>query len=93
MNILLIGNGFDIYHNFPTKYENFLHAVDFLEKNYNETMQNVSDVFSNKKLQDVDGFIEECYKVHNESYKKSDLNRERIIKLIELKNTNQIMRF
>ena len=47
MNLLLLGNGFDIYHKIPTKYENFLHTIEFLKKSYNSDMKTIGDVFSN----------------------------------------------
>ena len=30
MNILVIGNGFDLAHGLPTKYGNFLELLDFI---------------------------------------------------------------
>ena len=33
MNVLLLGNGFDLNCGLPTKYINFLQIVDFLEQN------------------------------------------------------------
>lgn len=36
-NILLVGNGFDLYYKLPTKYADFLHVVKFLLKNRNNS--------------------------------------------------------
>ena len=41
MNMLFLGNGFDLWHCLPTKYENFLHTVDFLQKNLDESIDTV----------------------------------------------------
>ena len=30
MNVLFLGNGFDLFHKLPTKYINFLNTVDSL---------------------------------------------------------------
>lgn len=34
MNILVIGNGFDVAHGLPTKYQDFLEFVDYFERNF-----------------------------------------------------------
>ena len=41
MNILVIGNGFDLAHNLPTKYGDFLHFIDALQT-YDSTIHPVS---------------------------------------------------
>ena len=68
MNVLLIGNGFDIFYNLPTKYANFLHTVDFLIKNYSNEMKSVGDVFSLEILQNEDSFIKDCYLTHKSAF-------------------------
>ena len=32
MNILIVGNGFDLSHYLPTKYDHFMVAMDVIEK-------------------------------------------------------------
>ena len=51
MNVLLLGNGFDIYHKLPTKYSNFLNTVDFLCHYYDDTKEYVGNVFSDSQIQ------------------------------------------
>lgn len=46
MDILLLGNGFDLYHKLPTKYINFLNTVKFLQNNFSETDMTTIDLFS-----------------------------------------------
>jgi len=36
MNILIVGNGFDLSHYLPTKYDHFMSAMDAIE-NWNES--------------------------------------------------------
>ena len=69
MNVLMLGNGFDIYHKLPTKYCNFLHVVNFLNSNYTGEMRTIEDVLGNDKLQTEDKYIKECCDRHHETYK------------------------
>ena len=50
-NILIIGNGFDLYHNLPTRYTDFMTFAEYWDdfyKNYEPPTQGVN--FSNKKI-------------------------------------------
>ena len=86
MKILLLGNGFDIFHKLPTKYQNFLHTVNFLKKEYNSSMNNTGDVFSNKKLMDKE--ISESYERYKKHYDQIPIDSEKINKLISLSQNN-----
>ena len=88
MNVLLLGNGFDIYYKLPTKYINFLNTVDFLRNNYSEDIKTISDVFSSLKLQEKDDFITECYTKHKETYDKTSLDDDKIKEIISLTKDN-----
>lgn len=88
MDILLLGNGFDLSYSLPTQYINFLHTVDFLVNHYNESMQTSGDVFSDQRLQETDGFIVECYEAHKSVYDSTPLQRENILSLIEKAKDN-----
>lgn len=89
MNVLLIGNGFDIFYNLPTKYANFLHTVEFLMKNYSNEMKSVGDVFSQEILQNEDSFIKECYLTHKSAFDATVLDAKRIEYLIEIVKDNE----
>ncbi len=78
MNILLLGNGFDLYHKLPTRYDNFLHTIDFLVKNYKPEMKTIADVFGDSRIQKEDAFIYECYLKHKEVYEKIALEESDI---------------
>lgn len=88
MDILLLGNGFDLSYSLPTQYINFLHTVDFLVNHYNESMQTSGDIFSDRRLQETDGFIAECYEAHKSVYDNTPLQRENILSLIEKAKDN-----
>ena len=83
MNVLLLGNGFDLYYHLPTKYQNFLHTVDYLIQHYSEEIKSVGDVFSAAELQEKDAFISECYNIHKDIYDNTALNQNDILELIE----------
>ncbi len=88
MNILLLGNGFDLYHKLPTRYDNFLHTIDFLVKNYKPEMKTIADVFGDSRLQNVDAFIGECYNTHKTVYENITLDEYAIEQLINLSKDN-----
>lgn len=62
MIVLLLGNGFDLNHKFPTSYINFLNTVTFLRETDREKLSTVGHVFGNEKLQKKDPFMESIYK-------------------------------
>lgn len=89
MRMLLLGNGFDLYHKFPTRYDNFLHTVDFLQQNYDEeTMSTIGDIFGDKRLLEKDKFIPDCYAKHKEAYDEITVDQEKIKKIISLSQDN-----
>lgn len=89
MNILLLGNGFDLYHHFPTRYDNFLHTVDFLQQYYDEdTMNHIGSIFGDKRLQDSDSYIPYCYDIYKEAYDKIELDKVKISEINKLARDN-----
>ena len=89
MDILLLGNGFDLYHKLPTKYINFLNTVKFLQENFNETdMSTIGNVFNDERLYGIDNGIKECYEKYYTTYSNFPLNIEATKKLIELADKN-----
>lgn len=88
MNILLLGNGFDLYHKLPTRYDNFLNTVDFLIKNYTTKTNTIATVFGDEKLQSKDRFISQCYSKHREVYEHISLDEEKISEMISLAKNN-----
>lgn len=68
MKVLLLGNGFDLNHKFPTSYINFLNTITFLRETDRDKLSTIGHVFGNEKLQKKDSFIKECYKKHSRIY-------------------------
>ncbi len=70
MNILLIGNGFDLAHELPTKYENFLDFCERVNRIYsyveggsvpNYKQEYILDIEINKEILDIlDKAIDNC---------------------------------
>ena len=87
-NILLLGNGFDLYYKLPTKYDNFLHVVNYLIRNPSAKLETVGDIFSQKSLQDTDAFIAHCYKAHQKTFDTTLLNKDDISEIINLTEKN-----
>ena len=87
-NILLLGNGFDLYYKLATKYTNFLNVVNYLLNNRGTSIKTIGDVFSQKSLQEVDKFIAECYEVHQQSFDVTPLDKNSILEIIRLTKSN-----
>ncbi|MBE5890451.1 MAG: hypothetical protein E7282_05705 [Lachnospiraceae bacterium] len=68
MNVLLLGNGFDLNHKFPTSYINFINVVNFLLDKEPEEITTIGQVLGDQKLQNVDSFIKICYEEHARIY-------------------------
>ncbi len=93
MNILLLGNGFDLYHKLPTRYDNFLHTIDFLVKNYKPEMKTIADIFGDSRLHKEDSFIGECYNTHKIVYENITLDEYVVERLINLSKDNLWFRY
>lgn len=73
MNILLVGNGFDLHHMYPTGYINFLHTFQFLTGSYDDSFDSIGKIFGNEHLQANDEFIKDCYTQHSRIYDSTPL--------------------
>lgn len=89
MKILLLGNGFDLYHKFPTRYDNFLHTVDFLLQYYDEeSMLTIGDIFGDKRLLENDSFIPYCYTAYKDAYDSISVDKEKIKSITSIAKDN-----
>lgn len=88
MRILLIGNGFDLNYGLPTKYENFLHVITFLQNCYTSDMKTVGSIMGNVQLQGVDKWITKCYARHKDGWDKTPVSEQDIKNLIMLAKKN-----
>ena len=89
MNILLLGNGFDLYYQLPTKYNNFLNTVEFLLNNYNDSdIKTIGDVFKSEVLQQNDDFIRSSYQKYQDAYNTLKLDEFKIKELLKLTRDN-----
>lgn len=87
-NILLLGNGFDLYYKLPTKYDNFLHVVNYLTRNPSTKWETVGDVLSQKSLRDKDVFIAHCYNAHQQTFDSTLISKEDISEIVNLTEKN-----
>ena len=84
MNVLLLGNGFDLNYKLPTKYINFLNTVNFLSTLLSLDGHSVGEIFGAKSLQLVDKGISNSYKAYQEIYDRIPLASEAVEKLTAL---------
>lgn len=87
MNILLLGNGFDLHHDLPTKYENFLHTMQIFHTHYNEFLPlTLSKVFEKVKHNQNDKIIANSYDKYQDIYEELTISLEEYEKIQSLKN-------
>lgn len=93
MEILLLGNGFDLNYHLPTKYNNFLHTVEYLTNINLISPKTAGEVFSDARLTEKDPFIAKCYDVNKGAFDAVTLNNEQILKLTKLANDNMWFKY
>lgn len=83
MNVLLLGNGFDLYHYLPTKYINFMHTMKFLiEADDLIIYKTVGHVFGSSKLRAMDSFISDCYENNRRAFDVVKIDQETLISMV-----------
>lgn len=82
MNVLLLGNGFDLNHNLPTKYINFINAVKYFSGYTRTDLKTVGDVFREIKN---DSDIQKSYVEYKKFYDTVSITREDIDAFLKLK--------
>ena len=88
MNVLFLGNGFDLFHKLPTKYINFLNTVDSLSTQNIDNISSVGNVFSNVSLNGKDKGIRESYGEYGTLYDQIDIGKDSLIQLKSLSEQN-----
>ena len=93
MNVLLLGNGFDLNYKLPTKYINFLNTVNFLSTLLSLDGHSVGEIFGAQSLQLVDKDISNSYKAYQVIYDRIPLASEAVEKLTALASDNLLYGF
>lgn len=84
-NVFLIGNGFDLHHMLPTKYYDFMCVAEYLKNNNIKFPLSIGDVFS--KCKDNKN-IEQCYAAHEEVFNAIEIDREKVVELSNIIDSN-----
>ena len=93
MNVLFLGNGFDLAHNLPTKYINFLNTVHSLSDQDISQITSVGEVFSNPKLLAKDKDIRLSYEQYKNYYDATRIEISILNKLQEFSKNNVWYRY
>ena len=91
MNVLMLGNGFDINYKLLTKYINFLNVVSYISCNYADTMSDVKtvgDILGAKKLHELDPDIARSYIEYEVAYDSIPLKASIVEKFVQLAENN-----
>lgn len=59
MNVLMIGNGFDLFYSLPTTYINFIHVIQFLSSHNPKSFNSIGDIFNSSDL--TDEHVKRCF--------------------------------
>ena len=86
--ILLLGNGFDLNHWLPTRYIDFLNTVMHLEKHYNKNVVTIGQVWGFPKFIESDKFFGTSYLKYGEVYNSTELDSEKVERLLHFAKTN-----
>lgn len=93
MDILFLGNGFDLHHKLPTSYFDFLSVVQFLNQHYDDTMVNVAQVFGDERLQHKNKSVETSYEYYEGFYKEVNIDKIVIEELIKKSKSNMWFKY
>lgn len=91
-NILVIGNGFDLYHCLPTRYIDFINVINRLLVLENEQkLQScvyVNYILGNNSPLYKDEYIKKCYQIHSNRMRNVELSTERIQRMVNIAHNN-----
>lgn len=93
MNVLVLGNGFDLNYSLPTKYINFLHTLEYLSTAEIGCIKTVADVFKSPKLHAQDKDIQISYEKYAQEYSAVLLNKDTVAKLSDLARNNLWLKY
>ena len=93
MNVLMLGNGFDINYMLLTKYINFLNTVNFLSGQDLTEIHTVGDVLGAGGLHRLDSDIEKSYQKYKDAYDNTLLPKEDIERISELVSNNNLFSY
>lgn len=90
--VYLLGNGFDLYHYFPTQYSDFLATVHYLSTVKSRSkLKTVGDVFS--KVAKKNKHISECYGQYEEEYNAVALDNDTVTFLAQKARSNMWFKY
>ncbi len=94
MNIFLLGNGFDLHHDLPTNYINFLNVVHYIMNETSvDSYSTVGKVFGNETLTKIDETINKCNEKYKSVYRLIEIDSESAKQLVELAYKNDWFRY
>ena len=73
MNVLFLGNGFDINLKLPTSYINFLHTVEYIRMHKLTNFKTVGDIWGKQCIWESDLKIKSSYDLYKDVYDVTEL--------------------
>ena len=87
MDVLVLGNGFDLAHKLPTTYLCFLKATEFIAKQHSFQDLTIGQVF--EAIKDECDEIQKSYAAYQSVYDNHVLDKDVILKIKELCDRNE----
>lgn len=87
MDVILLGNGYDLNLNLPTKYIDFLNTAEFLIKNKDHQYTTIGEIFSNEFF-DENSSIQNSFNAYQEIYNQTEIKQEDISTMISCLDGN-----
>lgn len=96
--VLVIGNGFDLYHYLPTRYIDFIRTVNrLIELENRSNLENCRYIRylwgPDSPLYQQDVFIQKCYKNHTDKMRSVELKKEKLQELVDIAKKNTWIKY
>lgn len=93
INVLIAGNGFDLHHYLPTRYQDFIDVVNRLieleTESKLEQCKFLIYMFGPKSpVYQKSQYIQSCYRIHHDTMQYTELDYGRLHRLVEISRDN-----
>lgn len=98
VEVLVAGNGFDLHHYLPTRYNDFIDVVKRLlelkdEENLDKCKYLNYMFGGNSPVYKQSAYIKKCYNIHNDTIQKTELDINKLKKLVNIATDNMWIKY
>ena len=92
MKVLMLGNGFDLYHNLLSHYNDFMIIAEYLSKKYSviycENLNETNIYLELNDLSKINEEIREKLLIYEEAYKETKINKDEYVSFLRKLHSN-----